>query len=70
MNRESVRSSNLRSVGYDGWTGTLEIEFRSGGVYRYSNVPGERYERLMRASSKGGFFCYYIKYRFACRKVR
>lgn len=71
MERTPVSSSNLQSVGYDSDEEILEIEFYSGGVYQYFNVPPSRYEGLMSASSKGSYFDAYIKkagYRY--RKVR
>ena len=61
MQRNSVASSNLASVGYDTTTQTLEIEFLSGSVYQYYNVPENLYEQLMQASSKGRFFHQYIR---------
>lgn len=39
MDRETVQSSNIASVGYDLSSSTLEIEFKSGGIYQYSGVP-------------------------------
>jgi hypothetical protein len=69
MHRDRVNSSNLHSVGYDGWSSTLEIKFHSGGIYQYSRVPYERYERLMNAGSKGSYFHYHIKHSFAYRRV-
>ena len=39
MERQSVSSSNLASVGYDPNSETLEIEFKGGTIYRYFNVP-------------------------------
>jgi hypothetical protein len=69
MNRTKVSSSNLASVGYDALTNTLEIEFRSGSIYRYPNVPESIYEGLMRAGSKGRYFIAHIKDR-PSRKVR
>lgn len=33
MNRVPVSSSNLRAVGYDPNTRTLEVEFLNGGLY-------------------------------------
>lgn len=56
MNRELVESSNLVSVGYDGDTATLEIEFKGNSVYQYCDVPDMVYRGLMQASSKGGYF--------------
>jgi hypothetical protein len=61
MKREPVQSSNLLAVGYDPATSTLEIDFRSGGVYQYYGVPGQVYECLMKAESKGSYFHHYIK---------
>jgi len=67
MKRQSVNSSNLASVGYDSASSTLEIEFHSGGVYQYLNVPVSIYNGLMNASSHGQYFDAYVKkagYRF------
>jgi hypothetical protein len=61
MERQSVGSSNLVSVGYDEDSSTLEVEFKSGAVYRYFNVPLFEYERLMAASSHGIYFNANIK---------
>ena len=61
MERTFVASSNLRSVGYDPQSQTLEIEFNSGGLYQYSNVPEDVYRGLMNASSHGRYFHQYIK---------
>ncbi len=61
MQRYTVASSNLASVGYDTATQTLEIEFLSGSVYQYYNVPENLYEQLMQAGSKGRFFHQYIR---------
>lgn len=61
MRRQPVNSSNLLSVGYDPATSTLEIEFRSGGVYQYFNVPVPVHDALMSASSHGRYFHRHIK---------
>ena len=67
MKRQPVVSSSLRSVGYDEASRTLEIEFRSGAVYRYYEVPPEVYRELMEAPSKGRCFQGAIRdnYRYA-----
>jgi hypothetical protein len=67
MFRQPVNSSNLRSVGYMG--GILEIEFHSGGVYQYFNVPESIYLGLMAASSHGIYFHMFIKNRFGYARV-
>ena len=51
-----VNSSNIMGVGYDETDGTLEVDFVSGGKYRYSGVEEEVYRGLMSADSVGGFF--------------
>jgi hypothetical protein len=61
MERQPVSSSNLASVGYDEDSATLEVEFKSGAIYRYYNVPSFEYERLMAASSHGIYFNANIK---------
>jgi hypothetical protein len=65
----SVSSSNLRSVAYDGWTGTLQVEFRSGGIYQHYNVPYSLYEGLMQASSKGSYYYYSLRNCYGCTRV-
>jgi len=55
MNRASVSSSNVASVGYDPSTLTLEVEFNNGSIYQYFDVPEIVYHELMRASSIGKF---------------
>ena len=47
MKRESVKSSNLASIGYDETNNILEIEFNHGGVYQYLNVPLNVYQELI-----------------------
>lgn len=69
MIRKFVNSSNLNSVGYEEETQTLEIEFNSGGVYRYFGVPKYIYTELMSASSHGKYFHQYIKDNYRWSKV-
>jgi hypothetical protein len=70
MNRAAVRSSNIRSVGYDGQTLTLEVEFHNGTLYQYSGVPAAVHVGLLSAPSKGTYFHDHIRDRFPCRQVR
>ena len=53
--RMPVVSSNLVSVGYDENGSTLEVEFKSGSVYQYFDVPLWEFENLMSADSIGGY---------------
>lgn len=61
MERESVISSNLASIGYDEENEVLEVEFNHGGIYQYSEVPATLYNGLMNAASHGQYFDKYIK---------
>ncbi len=61
MVRTAVTSTNLVSVGYDEREQVLEVEFHSGGVYQYYEVPPAVYAGLMAASSHGSFFVHNIK---------
>lgn len=70
MERQRVSSSNVRSIGYDEASSTLEVEFNSGGVYQYYGVPESVYATLMRASSKGSYLNNHVKDRYRCRQVR
>ena len=64
----AVQSSNLAAIDYD-WSGTLTIEFHSGGVYEYYNVPHSEYAGLMNASSHGEYFHAHIKGHYSYRKI-
>ena len=69
VQRYSVASSNLASVGYDPGTQTLEIEFLSRSVYQYYNVSENIYRQLMAAGSKGKFFHQYIRNAYPYSRV-
>jgi hypothetical protein len=70
MDRLLVNSSNLISVGYDAVSKTLEIEFQSGNIYQYLDVPESTYQGLMTASSKGEYFHDNILKEFDFRDAR
>ncbi|MBE9156990.1 KTSC domain-containing protein [Nodosilinea sp. LEGE 06152] len=61
MNRISVSSSNLASVGYDLSTQVLEVEFLNGSIYQYLGVPSSVYDGLMAASSHGSYLDQHVK---------
>ena len=61
MDRERVESEALYSVGYEPRRRVLEVEFHSGEIYRYFDVPPELHVGLMRADSKGQYFADYIR---------
>ena len=69
MERTPVTSTNIQSIGYDLSSQTLEVEFNSGAVYQYTNVPPGEYEGLMGAGSKGSYLNMNIKGRYSCTKL-
>jgi hypothetical protein len=72
LRRAHIDSTSLSSVGYDPSHRVLEVEFRSGRVYRYFGVPPRRYEELLQADSAGRFLNAAIKgvYPFAPADTR
>jgi len=61
MIRDSVKSSNIKAIGYDAANGVLEVEFhpnREGvvSVWRYSPVDATDYASLIGAPSIGARF--------------
>jgi len=69
MERYTVASSNISSIGYDADTETLGVEFLSGAIYQYYNVPQNIYDQLMQAGSKGRFLNTYIKNAYPFSRV-
>ncbi len=61
MERKYVSSSNIVSIGYDANDMILEVEFKSGAVYQYYDVPQHIYDGLMTASSHGSYLDAYVK---------
>ena len=65
MKRQNVKSSNLKSIGYDKTKRILEIEFIADNrVYQYFNVDKMIFDLLIEAKSKGSFFDTAIRYKY------
>jgi len=67
MNMQSVKSSNIRAIGYE--SNTLRVEFASGAIYDYSDVPYATYSALMAAESIGKFFGQFVRSTFKATRV-
>lgn len=70
MDRKKVSSSSIRSVGYDERSRTLEIEFSSGSIMQYANVPSEVYRRFLAAPTLTSFFRDNIEEEYTARRAR
>ena len=64
-----VRSSNIASVGYDEESETLEIEFTTGAIYEYYDVPSAIHEGLISARSHGRYFHQHIRNRYTYSQI-
>ena len=69
MERQRVSSSNIRSIGYDNSTSTLEVEFINGRIYQYYNVSESVYSALMSASSHGQYLAANIVNNFKYKEL-
>ena len=69
LERLSVKSRILRSVGYDENTKILEIEFSSGFVYQYSGVPPKVYADLMHSAEIGKYYSEKVRPKFQTKQV-
>ena len=64
----TLDSSVLKAVAY-ATDETLELEFRTGAVYRYFGVPCTVFENLITATSKGSYFNNNIRDSFRHQRV-
>ena len=57
-------SSAISGFGHSQISAVLDIEFTSGGVYRYSNVSEQIFQNLASAPSQGAYFNEWIRDRY------
>lgn len=69
MNRTSVQSSMIASLGHDANTSTLEVEFNNGAVWQYYDVPESVYYDMMNSGSLGKYFHANIKGQYSEAQV-
>ena len=50
-----MQSSDIKSVGFDKESRVLEVEFKSGAVYQYVNVPENIYQEFISSDSLGRY---------------
>ena len=69
MQRQAVESTTMSAVGYDQMNQVLEVEFQSGAVYQYLDVPPAIYEELREAEAKGRYFNSEIRDSYSCVRL-
>lgn len=62
------KSSNIDHLDYNAETNTLEVKFKNGGIYHYSNVDKKTYDAFEKAESHGKHFAKYINGKFQHKK--
>lgn len=56
---QPVQSTAIAAIGYS--QGQLDIQYHSGRIYRYYQVPAELFTELKEAASKGRFVSRFIR---------
>jgi len=69
MLRVNLQSTSLNAATFQEQSAFLELEFRNGAIYRYSDVPAQVYRELLRAESKGRYFNQHVRNRFSYTKI-
>ena len=62
-------SNVIKTFSYDAAAKELTVEFRSGRIYIYEDVPEEVAVRMKSTFSKGEFFNAHVRDRFSFRRV-
>lgn len=68
MEMKTVKSSRIKSVGYNDEEGNLIIIFKDNKMYEYFDVPKAVYQRLLIDKSPGKFFESNIKGKYPFEK--
>ena len=69
MNRTTVGSPGIAQVGYEEGSETLEIEFVSGKIFQFYNVPLKLFDNLMKSSQKEVYYESNILVRFPYTRI-
>ena len=69
MKMFDANSTLIARYGYDPKSGELDIEFHSGGTWRYSGVRQDAFTAFLQAPSKGKYFLANIKLAYEATRL-
>lgn len=69
MDRRSIPSRHLVSVGYDRLRKVMEVEFKNGRIYQYENVSEDIPKNLLASPSAGGYFNTVVRDAFQGKEI-
>ncbi|MCQ3914459.1 MAG: KTSC domain-containing protein [Mycoplasmoidaceae bacterium] len=67
---KKCKSSWIESYGYDEKKKKLYLQFASGPIYAYIDVPNKVYKGFVEAESKGKYHNKYLINSYKCKKVK
>ena len=70
MERKKVNSSQVRSIGYEAGSQTLEVELTDGSIWQYTRVPSEVHRRLVAAPSVVSYYRDNIEEEYSRRRLK
>jgi lysyl-tRNA synthetase class 2 len=66
---KTLDSSVLAAVTYDSATQILEVEFRTGRIYWYFDLPQAVFDALIASDSTGAYFNHEIRDHYSFREL-
>ena len=69
MHRTAVAANGIAQVGYEDGSEILEIEFTSGKVFQFFNVPPKMFDQLMDSQFKEFYYQNNIHERFPYKSI-
>jgi KTSC domain-containing protein len=66
MDKQRTESSVIGAVGH---SRVLEIQFESGRIYQYYDVPEDVYNEMLSAESKGRYFNSHIRGKYQYQEI-
>ena len=69
MQRLSIDSDSLRSIGYNELGQMMEVEFEDGTLRQYYDVPLDIYDDFLETKTKDNYFNDYVKDNYLFQQI-